>query len=227
MGSMIAIFYVLYHVQTSRNGIIVEDSFLRLRQEGAVQKFQGDCYGEPTVITVEGRFKIDKTVKITVVMGDKIKENYELQISNPNSVGYCKVNIKQHGKDVYVGSYILGDHFLSDKNGNFYLEDIVTTTVNGLPNWNVIKVSYQQLVQIVTGDAIIHRGQWFIYWTITLALMPIYLVDLIFPKFFFYLKYALSVNNPEPSDFYIEMQRFGWFVMPLLLGIGYLVGLFK
>ena len=37
---------------------------------------------------------------------------------------------------------------------------------------------------------------------------------------------SMSVG-PEPSDFYLSMQRIGWMAFPVLICIGYLVAAFQ
>lgn len=42
------------------------------------------------------------------------------------------------------------------------------------------------------------------------------IIDIKDPMLFFRLNHFLSVRDPEPTDFYISMQKVGWVVMPLL-----------
>ncbi|MFA9377156.1 MAG: hypothetical protein ACERKZ_10450 [Lachnotalea sp.] len=41
-------------------------------------------------------------------------------------------------------------------------------------------------------------------------------IDIKFPLFFFQTRHLLEVSNPEPSDFYMFMQRISWVVYPVI-----------
>ena len=51
------------------------------------------------------------------------------------------------------------------------------------------------------------------------------LVDVTHPTALFYLQHACDVRDPEPSDFYLAVQRVGWVIYPVLLLIGYIIAL--
>ena len=52
----------------------------------------------------------------------------------------------------------------------------------------------------------------------TLLLM----LDVACPLVLFKLQHMLDVRDPEPTDFYIGMQRVGWVIYPVLLLAGYI-----
>ena len=52
-------------------------------------------------------------------------------------------------------------------------------------------------------------------------------LDAAFPRALFYIQHCCDVRDPEPSDFYLAMQRLGWVVYPVLILIGYLIGFWK
>lgn len=52
-------------------------------------------------------------------------------------------------------------------------------------------------------------------------------LDAAFPRALFYMQHCCDVRDPEPSDFYLAMQRLGWVVYPVLILIGYLIGFWK
>ena len=53
---------------------------------------------------------------------------------------------------------------------------------------------------------------------LTLLLM----LDVAFPLALFKLQHMLDVRDPEPTDFYLGMQRVGWVIYPFLLLAGYI-----
>ena len=47
-------------------------------------------------------------------------------------------------------------------------------------------------------------------------------LDVAFPMTLFRLQHMCDVRDPQPTDFYLTVQRLGWVVYPFLLGAGYL-----
>lgn len=54
----------------------------------------------------------------------------------------------------------------------------------------------------------------------------VWLIDILFPRFFFLLSHSLSVNHPEPSDFYLMTQRISRVLEPVIAAVLLLMGLF-
>ena len=50
-------------------------------------------------------------------------------------------------------------------------------------------------------------------------------LDAAFPLVIFHWQHMCDVKDPEPSDFYLGMQRAGWCIYPILLLIGYIIAL--
>ena len=48
------------------------------------------------------------------------------------------------------------------------------------------------------------------------------MLDVAFPTALFYLQHCCDVRDPEPSDFYLAMQKVSWAVYPFLLLLGYI-----
>ena len=71
------------------------------------------------------------------------------------------------------------------------------------------------------GPELTSRGSWGLYLLITL-LTGLLALDVLFPKALFYMNHACDVRDPEPSDFYLAMQKVSWVVYPCLLLGGYI-----
>ena len=54
---------------------------------------------------------------------------------------------------------------------------------------------------------------------IALMMLIFWLIDVWFPNFFFTMRYSMSVNNPEPSDYYLAVQQAEWVIIPILVVI--------
>lgn len=95
-----------------------------------------------------------------------------------------------------------------------YFSNAPTFYVNSVPV-DGYQLSPKHVVDMAKGDYYQIRGQ------VDLLIMAFIIfiitaVDITFPLFFFKLKYFLSVNDPEPSDFYLAIQRMSWIALPIM-----------
>jgi hypothetical protein len=138
-----------------------------------------------------------------------------------------KVVIKDNNSDIiFEGRYREGDVFLFDKNGEPVFEGIGRIIVN---NQNPYKSDYEiyliNVVKLASGEYEEIRGKVELL-IMALFLIAIIAIDIKFPLFFFQLKHFLSVKDPEPSEFYIAMQRATWYVIPAIAVIILLAAIF-
>ena len=71
------------------------------------------------------------------------------------------------------------------------------------------------------GPELTARGSWMLYFVMVFASILVAL-DAAFPLTMFRLNHMCDVRDPEPSDFYLAMQRIGWVLWPILILIGYI-----
>ena len=67
------------------------------------------------------------------------------------------------------------------------------------------------------------RGDWLFY-GMAVFFSLIFALYTAFPYAFFYLKHSISVRDPEPSDFYLLMQKVGSVVSLVFVFIVYMIG---
>ena len=91
-------------------------------------------------------------------------------------------------------------------------------------DWGEFRVSRYTLAVLASGESNHHRGSWPLF-LLTASLTALVLLSVAFPQALFRLRYALSVYNAEPSDFYLFAQKAGWYIFPALLLISYIVSL--
>lgn len=122
-------------------------------------------------------------------------------------------------KSVFDDSY-----YLKDKNGEPDVSWFITIQTSvGTPD----SLSPRQLVNLYLGGEV-SRGSCGHPEGIVMAviLFGIWLIDIHFPRFFFTLNYRASVRDPEPTDWYVFMQKLGWVLLPIaaviVLGISLL-----
>lgn len=100
---------------------------------------------------------------------------------------------------------------------------------NGEPDWSQMRVSYNGNSMFVPGykaavkesvDLAVRadetiRGKWD-FLLLALFIFAAVGLDMAFPLLGFSLSHRMWVENAEPSDAYLFMQRLGWVVMPIL-----------
>ena len=71
------------------------------------------------------------------------------------------------------------------------------------------------------GPEVVHRGSIGLY-VLMVAMTLLLMLDVAHPLVLFKLQHMLDVRDPEPTEFYLGMQRVGWVIYPVLLLAGYI-----
>lgn len=125
---------------------------------------------------------------------------------------------------VFSGGYDKDSGLLYHKDGSWEPGLSIRATTSYSSYWNSYQVDAFDVLYFAMEPATVHRGNWAV-WGVTLFISLLTAVDIAFPLAFFYFRYSFSVNNPEPSDFYLSMQKVGWVVwIAVILGL-YIWGL--
>jgi len=218
---IILLFFFLYLYQTSQKGFYLESTFLKESTHGKTHIYSGTLYQEKTKITVN---KIDNKSIITIKIGDKFQKTFDV-ISEKNSTSPGKmISIYENNIKIFSGIYGLSDVFLIDEKGNAYLDNF-NIVVNNQPDWASFNVSYKTIADIALTKASSHRASWAMFFIITLIAI-IMIIDIRFPLFFFNLKNFLNVKDPEPTGFFISVQKIFWCITPIFIVIAFCYGLF-
>ncbi len=98
------------------------------------------------------------------------------------------------------------------------------TASNSLDSWDGFELDAGTIVRFAEGPGLSHRGSWGFY-ALALLCSVVCALDVAFPLALFHLRYALAVEKPEPTDFYLGAQRIGWIVCTAAILILYLYGL--
>ena len=70
----------------------------------------------------------------------------------------------------------------------------------------------------------LHRGSLTLY-AAMVFLTVLLAVNVAFPKALFQLRYVSAVRDPEPTEFYLGMQKLSWVLLTVLLAVGYIIAL--
>ena len=103
-----------------------------------------------------------------------------------------------------------------DKNGELWLDYNARVMKYGESPYNEdYKISLKNVADFAYSAKDITRGN---YGLLVLALffLAITIIDIKYPMLFFNLKYSFSVENPQPSDTYLALQKISWVAYPVI-----------
>lgn len=180
-------------------------------------QYKGEYLSEPILITVQN---INQNTGETIVeynLPNRLYFKYLVYVENTD-IYSGKIRIIQDNKEIFNGIYI------NDQLFYLYTNDLEPYSVDALDiliNNDYYPGDYtpplSSTARFATGDGVEKRGE--LYPLIMfLIVLIIYLIDLKFPLLFFTLHNSISVKDPEPSEFYLTMQKLNWYVIfPIIL----------
>lgn len=238
LAVMTVLFGVLMIVSTTQRGIVLEGSLLRVQKQQSTADtavYSGKLSGEPVTVSVREK-GIHYTLTYTVA--DRIQDEYEIVYPTgtiSSAEEFMKkqeipgIQIAKNGRLYFQGGYETlagGVRMWYDRTGHICDVHDITWNSSGTVSRAPKELQYDQLVHFAIDPVLVAQGDWAAY-CMLLVLSCLLAVDVAAPTFWFSLKHSCNVRNPEPSDFYIAIQRVGWVIYPVLLCIGYLVALYK
>ena len=211
LGVIMAIGYFYLFFQ---KGIDFEDSFLKLSQSNNMYQYKGSAYGQDILITVEGDLRESDTAIVTYAIEDFDTRVYAVKFDNRFG-NNADVKIFDSFGMIYEGSY--RPTILMNKDGSLYMEETRITFTNHDVNIfdEDYKIRYSHIVSTALKDSIYNRGNRALLFY-ALFIMVIHTIDVIWPLFFFNIRYGYAVRKPEPSDRYLAAQRISRFIYPII-----------
>ncbi|MFA9557747.1 hypothetical protein ACERII_10615 [Evansella sp. AB-rgal1] len=212
---MIAVIAFIYLKTFFTPGIHFEGTFLTKQDENTSEThYIGRSLSRDIQISV-----IRKTEKSTEVIYDlpyDFHRQYTVTVEDRSE--HWQDNIKiddEQGNILFEGGYLEDQFYLTQKNGEPLMEDFINFHINSSPFTVEYKVSLRHVADMAffANDTI--RGD-FMFLVLSLFLFLVTAIDYKFPLFFFHLRNSLDVRDPEPSDFYLFMQRVSWIVLPII-----------
>ena len=203
-------------------GIQFRDGYLKQQETAEYTVYFGRCKGEDTAIYVTE--KADGT--LVQILAGTYRWEYlvsEWEGSPTHYSGNKPVLITDVTGNERFRGYLTYDGHLTDEENHITLDsfDIYVYTEYGNKSvWDDYTPSNLFVVNVAYGQNLAYRGSIGLFAMMLLATICM-AVDILFPELWFQLKHILDVRDPEPSDFYIAMQRLGWAVWPVLLAVGY------
>lgn len=231
---MAVVFAGIYGITTSRVGFRHNDKIYVPRQENGVTLYEARADGQDCVFTVT-----DDTV--TFAWGPKTYGPYTLRddptaIPDDHSIAFAMTGIEiLDGNKVFFRGGVTDeqeDFWLVSEDGDFPLTMIVTMSDgieydrNGNPV-DHMEPTPRQIVSLLRGPELTHRGQWEIYGMMLFSSLLVAL-SVLFADELFYLSLTFRVRDAEyaePSDWEIASRFISWTILTGAILLGYCMGL--
>ena len=224
LAAMILLFGVLSVVSLCRKGVTFEGTLLRIQTEEDCTVYSGKVYGDPVSVTVR-----PAEMQVEYAAGDVIRDvytvEYPLESIQTQFGSVPGIRILKNDSILFEGGYDPRQEFAPwvDQKGEWDVEIHVTYESTGglrAPE----ELTRGNVMYFLNGPDIVHRGSIGLYLLMVLLTL-ILMVDVACPLVLFKLQHMLDVRDPEPTEFYLAMQRVGWLLYPCLLLAGYILSL--
>ena len=234
LAAMAVVFALLTLFLHMRKGVEFEDGFLGLSDGAAgsaVTAYTGKLRGEKVEITVN-RAAGENLTEVVFQIGDRIRDVCTLETGLPpiqaEQLGPVEhIRIMKNDQMLFEGGYD-PEHDMGwyDLDGNW---DPLAMSVSygstvGDDYWDHYETGAETILNFAQGPELVSRGSWGLYFAM-LLFSALLALDAAYPLALFRWQHMCDVKDPEPSDFYLGMQRIGWCVYPFLLLIGYIFAL--
>ena len=226
LAAMIVLFGVLNVVSLFRTGVVFDEQLLRKYDEEDHTRYSGKIHREDVTVTV----RTAGLLQVEYVVGDRICDVYTVEYPlEPIKTEFGTANgirILKNDEVLFEGGYLSGQSPLSwfDQNGEWDAGIHITYSVSGEPERAPQELTKSNVMYFLGGPEVVHRGSIGLYLLMVLFTV-ILMVDVACPLVLFRLQYMLDVRDPEPTEFYLAMQRVGWVLYPFLLLAGYILAL--
>lgn len=221
---MIVVFGILTGVSKAHKGVLFEETLLDVSASPEQTVYSGKAHGDQVTITVTPAG--GSVTAVEFVIGDWLHDlcsvEYPLaEIQTEHGGTVPGIRVLKNGGVLFEGGY--------DENSDYgwYHQDgtwdamITFTAVSGSDPWGGYETTAAGVMRFAQGPELTSRGSWLLY-GLMVFLTLLLMLDVAFPTALFYIRHCCDVRNPEPSDFYLAMQKVSWVVYPILLLIGYL-----
>ncbi len=217
LSVFLVIVLIFYFKAFFTTGVYYDGTFLKKEVVSSDTHYVGKSASRGIHITVKGRKNKHNSAEVFYRLPNNINKQYTVNFKDAGNWNLGIENIKDEaGNIVFEGEYRKDSSFLFDKDGKPMISDAVRISVNGKTFYNEnYKISLKNVADfsVFAKDTI--RGK-FEFLFLAIILFVLTAIDIKFPLLFFTLKHMWEVRDPEPSDFYLEVQRATWIVFPIV-----------
>ena len=208
---MAVVFGVLTGYFQSKPGAPYERTLLYPSQEGDTTTYTGKLHGQ--TVSVARRpdgtsVDVDLTVDGELVHACRV-EYPEGTVTDGDGDAFPRVEILRDGEALFRGGYNPNSHSLFEEDGSWH-SGVVIYAGTELPEPDFDEFD---ILRFARGPARSRRGSWAAWAMAALLLSGITALGVAFPMTMFRLNHFLSVKDPEPTEFYLSMQRLSWVVL--------------
>ena len=224
LAAMILLFGVLSVVSLCRKGVTFEGTLLRIQTEADHTTYCGKVYGdEVSVVVRSAKAQVEYLVEDRV--HDVYTVEYPLEPIQTQFGSVFGIRILKNDSILFEGGYDPRQEFAPwvDQKGEWDVEIHVTYESTGglrAPE----ELTRGNVMYFLNGPDMGHRGSIGLYLLMVLLTL-ILMVDVACPLVLFKLQHMLDVRDPEPTEFYLAMQKVGWVLYPFPLLAGYILSL--
>ena len=231
MAAMVVLFGVLMVAARFQKGVEFEGGLLRRTETEESVIYNGKVRGEQVEITVD-RAAGENLTEVVFQIGDRIRDVCTLETGLPpiqaEQLGPVEhIRITKNNRLLFEGGYDpehdMGWYDLDGSWDPLAMSVSYDSTV-GDDYWEHYETDGETILNFARGPQLVSRGSWELYFAM-LLLSALLALDAAFPLVIFHWQHMCDVKDPEPSDFYLGMQRAGWCVYPFLILIGYIIAL--
>ena len=231
VAAMAVLFGILTLISHVRKGVEFEGGLLRRTETEESVIYNGKVQGERVKITVTDCPDEQRTAA-EVQVGDRVRDEGVVETGLPpiqaDQLGPVEhIRITRNGQLLFEGGYT-AEHDMGwyDLEGNWdpFTMSVSYSSTAGDDYWEHYETDRGTILSFARGPQLVSRGSWELYFAM-LLLSALLALDAAFPLVIFHWQHMCDVKDPEPSDFYLGMQRAGWCVYPFLILIGYIIAL--
>ena len=222
LAAMILLFGVLNVVSLFRKGVVFDEHLLRIYETEDSTVYSGKVHREEVSVTVRSDLQqVEYTVR------DRIHDIYTIEYpleSIKTEFGTANgIRILKNDKVLFEGGYFPNQDFLLwvDPNGEWDAGIQISYGTYGEPEKAPQELTKSNVMYFLEGPEVVHRGSIGLY-VLMVAMTLLLMLDVAHPLVLFKLQHMLDVRDPEPTEFYLGMQRVGWVIYPVLLLAGYI-----
>lgn len=222
LAAMILLFGVLNVVSLFRKGVVFDEHLLRIHETENATVYSGRVHREEVSVTVRSDLQ-----QVEYRVEDRIQDVYTVEYPlEPIQTEFTTLNgirILKNDKVLFEGGYDPKQPHFSwyDKNGEWDPGVTISFGVSGEPERAPQELTKSNVMYFLEGPEVVHRGSIGLY-VLMVAMTLLLMLDVAHPLVLFKLQHMLDVRDPEPTEFYLGMQRVGWVIYPVLLLAGYI-----
>ena len=232
LAAMALLFAVLLIISKNQPGVLFSDTLFKPDETAEGVTYTGKIRGETVTISVQ-----TESETVTVITceaeghrSDVYRMEYPLEPILAKE-GFAEgemvdgIRITKNGATLFEGGYdqdvSMDEAAWYDANGQWDPGVVVTFSTDGGEQTVPLTLDERNVMCFASGPELTARGSWMLYFMMVFFSILVAL-NVAFPMTIFRLNHMCDVRDPEPSDFYLAMQRISWVVYPVLLFIGYI-----